>query len=159
MKFRGIKHVIIVSTLMFVSIAGVALPGFAGQPGLARPSSTSSTIEWRTNLYPAFQEALSDHKPMILYFYDDRGNVSQKLQNEVLTDSTFNGLSKTAVFIKVPVGLDDAQKNASSLLSQLSITEFPVMVVIDPTPNALVERGRIVGYFDNYAYYMRLSRL
>ncbi|HZS45619.1 MAG TPA: thioredoxin family protein [Blastocatellia bacterium] len=149
----------------FTSIAITVLMMLCVAPsGLSRQSGATSTnqndgIQWRTNLFGAFTDAMAQHKPMLVYFYNEEGPWCRKLQSEVFTSPEIRTLADKAVFVKVPDGLDDQSGNAKKLRDSLNITQYPTVAVLDPSPEKIVERGRVVGFYDSKSYYFQVTKI
>lgn len=113
---------------------------FANGPKLEGPV-------WRSNVYAAFEEAVTAGKPMVVYFYQQDGSFCEQLENEVFAWGALSEYADQAVFVRVDGNSDDAHRNVTKLKSGLDIDRYPVVAILDPTRELIGERGRVTGHY------------
>lgn len=134
----------------------------AQEPSQGRPTpqpASAAKIQWRTALYGAFEEALQVKKPLVVYFYQRACQWCDRIEAGPFASPEVNALGDKAVFARIDYEQDDQHKNVSKMVQSLRIDRFPTVVLLDVWPDAIMERGRVVGYFDILTYYFRLSQL
>ena len=115
-------------------------------------------IYWETHLYSAYQEAVALHKPLVVYFYEDPCPWCSRLDSELNLPGTGASIANAAVFVRINLAHDDGSNNVHRLAKQLEITRCPTVAVLNVAPAAIIERGRVVGYFPRDEIIGRLAR-
>lgn len=123
----------------------------AATGGLAVAADNTPTppkkVTWEKEVFPAFQKALREGKPLVVVFTADWCEHCVK-QNEMFeTEGVLDRYAGKAIFVKVDPGKDDANGNVKKLLEELGVKKIPTVVVLDVTTEQLTERGRITGNF------------
>ena len=116
-------------------------------------------VQWHNNLYSAYSQALRENKPLVAYFYFYDCGFCKKLENGPLSSKEINSLADKAVFVRVNIHMDDAQKNVSKLIQQLQLERYPSVAVMNVYKDKLTERGRIIGLFETSEYYFNLTQI
>jgi thiol:disulfide interchange protein DsbD len=110
-----------------------------------RPQEVEKKIEWKTNLVEAYKQALKEGKPLVVEFSADWCAFCRSMDNYILPRPEVQKMAGTAVFAKVDPDID---KDAADMVESFNIKSYPTFLVLDCSPQALRERGRIVGYQD-----------
>ena len=122
-------------------------------------SQTAKRIQWQNNIWGAYNMALNQNKPLVAYFHMWNGEYCRKLEQGPLASPEVNALADKAIFVRVDIDMDDSNKNVSTKIKELNLTEYPAVVVIDVYKDKLVERGRIIGFHETPQFSYHLSRL
>jgi thioredoxin-related protein len=147
------RRLIFLSALTIIMTLTLALSAFA------QSTAYSNGIKWHSNIYEAYQKALKENKPLVVYFYFKGCGNCHKLENESFSSSEMGALADKAVFARVDIETDDSYKNISKLRDSLKLERYPVIAVLDVATDKIVERGRILGYFSNSEFYFHLSQV
>jgi hypothetical protein len=132
----------------------------AAPPPLRQTASQpAKKIQWQNNIWGAYTMALNQNKPLVAYFHMWNGEYCRKLENGPLASPEVNSLADKAIFVRVDIDMDDNHKNVASKIRELNLKEYPAVVVMDVYKDRLVERGRIIGYFDTPEFYGHLNPL
>jgi thioredoxin-related protein len=85
--------------LMIVGLLALGCDLSTQQQHLDRPTSFARRLHWETDVDVASQRATSQHKPMLMYFYNDycqwcnaSNNVFQNFEIEKLVNNSFIGV-------------------------------------------------------------------
>lgn len=111
---------------------------------------------WDLRVFRAYQESVKQGKPMLLYFMFDGCRFCVRIDDEVLAERAINQYAANAVYVQIDINADDEHKNHSKLVSKLGLSEYPVVMLADAYPDAILERGRVQGYFPEAEYMPRL---
>ena len=116
-------------------------------------------IEWKTDLWPAYQQAVKDQKPLVIYFYTDNSEWCDKM-TETLADDRVQQFADRAIFVRVNGEKDeDAKGNVGRLKQQLTnFDRYPYVAVLQPFPDKLVDLGPIRGYWAADQFVPRLEK-
>jgi thiol:disulfide interchange protein len=131
------------------AIVAAVLMAAAGGLAVAaeNPTTTAKKVTWEKEVFPAFQKALKEGKPLVVVFTADWCEHCVK-QNEMFEkEGVLDAYAGKAVFVKVDPGKDDANGNIKRLIEQLGIKKIPTVVVLDVSAEELTERGRVTGNF------------
>ena len=147
--------------------AGLLLGGMLGgaateeqQPEDVPPGVSGYPIGWSNRLYASFEEALAADKLLGVLFTEDQCAWCIKLADVINTDSRFEAFKNAIVFVAVDPYVDEDDKgNAGRLQTDLAADRRPTLVLLEVSADALVERGRIVGYFPADAFIANLGTL
>lgn len=112
---------------------------------LADPSG----IPWFQEVLLAYQRAVETQKLLVIYFEFDECDYCRKLEAEVLRSPEMAVFANRAVFA-VASPLKD--KIAESLRSSLKVEDYPSVVVLEARPDVIVEKSRIIGYFERQKF-------
>jgi thioredoxin-related protein len=121
--------------------------------------SAPAQIQWNSQLFDAFKVALKTKKPLIVFFRESGCPWCQKMESETLKSALINSLADQAVFAVISQADEDSKGNVSKLMQDLQIERLPTTSVLDVSANMIVERDRIVGYFDAQNFYSRLTAI
>jgi hypothetical protein len=123
---------------------------WSGHPQGGNPGG----VPWRLDLYPAFLQACRERKPLIVYFHcgycaECRGVcvTRSRLENEAFRSPAFAALADAAIFVWQDAEKDDSRQNVATLMKKLNVDSSPWIAVLDVSPSAIVEVGRIAGYY------------
>lgn len=115
-------------------------------------AQSPAEIRWQTGAFKAYQRAQAEHKPLVVFFYGEGADGmlpwSRKLAEGALASREVAAFQERVVFLKVNVDLDDSSGNVKKLVESLKVTELPTVAVLESQPDAIIERGQIVGYHD-----------
>ena len=118
------------------------------------------TVQWSRHIYNSYKLAASQRKPLVVYFYQPDCTYCQKLEREALSSQLFTAFADKAVFVALnPEKDEDDKGNVTQLCKSLEINRYPILVVLDIGIDRLVERGRIVGYYDTDSYGAKLVQI
>ena len=110
--------------LGFVLIAG----------SLTALTAQSAEVNWPNDLEAAWQTAVKQDRPLLVFLDMDNCAFCQKMQTQTLTDPHVAALVHGAF---VPVALH--RKQAAGLIQRLQVRAFPTTVIISPH-SRLVDR-------------------
>jgi hypothetical protein len=120
-------------------------------------AQTRGAVQWRTNAFAAYQQALSTGKPLLLYVYWPGSGFCHKLESGPLLSPQFQALADKAVFLRS--NFDDKDANVQKLVKSLGVERVPFVALLDVAADRIQERGHVLGYFDAADYYFRLSQI
>ncbi|MBI1248029.1 hypothetical protein GC197_09335 [bacterium] len=130
----------------------------------AVPKPEPTVIHWRTELQPAYQEALKIGKPIVMVYLCpvDRDSCvfCKRMRGSIYAPET-QKYSDDAIFVLVTVNVDGSipDKAAALVAEKLEIKSRPVISILEPDPAMLRERGRIVGYYSAKELDANLNKL
>src|SRR5688500_1168916 len=110
----------LISLASLTIILSLALPISA----FPQSPSYSSGIYWHNNIYEAYQKALKENKPLVVYFYFKGCGSCHKLENGALASSEVGTLANRAVFARVDIETDDSYKNISKIRDSLKLERY-----------------------------------
>lgn len=106
-------------------------------------------ISFSNKLFDGFHQAVRENKPLIVEFSQASCDWCKKLDQETMTSPEVRAFADKAVWVRVDPRRDEDDKgNVGQLQKDLKIDRFPTTVVLDVSSNSIVERGRIIGYFE-----------
>jgi thiol:disulfide interchange protein len=116
------------------------------------PDTEVPSIRWHTSVVEAFQTALRENKPLVVYFYkshcDECGGPCQNctaLEENVLQSEALSAFADQAVFVKIDTVTMAAGSQEERIMNDLGVTSVPVVLVLDAKAEAINEVVRIVG--------------
>lgn len=116
-------------------------------------------IEFSNNLYASFQRAIAENRPLIVEFSQESCEWCQKLNKETMESPEMRALAERAIWVRVdPLKDEDAHGNVARLQSMLNIDRYPTTVVLNVSPTALSERGRVSGFFGPDEFSKRIEQ-
>lgn len=129
-------------TTLLLTLTCLAIT-LAGELGAAEEAQ----INWSQNLYEAFLQANESHKPLVVYFTQDPCSFCRQLERGVLNEPELLPFAKEALFVWANSKDEDNKGNYAQLRRDLKIDKYPMVVVLQTSPEGIREMGRIVGYF------------
>jgi hypothetical protein len=124
---------------------------FAAEP------SVEPKIKWSDNLFASFKRASDAQKPLVVLFTADNLPYSEQLEEGIVQPGVLDRYADEAVFVRAKLHYEDANRNHAKLRKELGIEEFPVLVMLDATPEELKEVGRVVGYYPADRYLLKVG--
>jgi protein disulfide-isomerase len=118
----------------------------------------SAEINWSTNYSASRQHAMTEDKPMLLYFTgSDWCPWCKKMDSEIMTAPEFEeALGNSFIFVKVDFPRkkqqDEELKNQNKILkNQFEISGYPKVVLLDSNGNMIDKLGYRKGGAEHFA--------
>lgn len=134
---------------MGLSILGLVIGALLATPSLA----AGGEVEWLP-MKTAYNKAMKDNKPLVVYLTKPSCPWCRKLESEVFTSKSFNALADQAIFAK---GDPRQDKTAGRIANSLKIAGYPTVSVLHATKESLEEAGRIAGYYPVDSFMERIE--
>jgi thioredoxin-related protein len=99
-------------------------------------------IEWMRDLNQAMKAAAEQHKPLVVIFEEDNCGWCKQFDKE-LTKPAAMQLGGDAIFIKIHPSRD---VDGQALASNLGITGYPTVSILDFNGTNVSERSRTTGF-------------
>ncbi len=119
----------------------------------------AADAQWRTDVGPAYQEALKKSQPLVILFTSANCHYCQELKRNVIDAGTLKPLAGQAIFVLADTQRDDKFRNVATMQSSLRIARFPTLVVLMPANKKLEDKGHMEGYDSPANYLSRLKAL
>jgi thioredoxin-related protein len=151
--------------LIGLAVLAAVFAGFFAAGTTRADAPAAKGIKWETRVFTGFQTAVKEKKLMVVYFRQDEcGTCKGKCKHcsdvdEILRGPIGAAYADKAVWVWQNVGEDDANKNVSRLMEQLSVKSVPTVVLLEVTPTAINEKGRITGRYKAEDYRKHLKTL
>jgi hypothetical protein len=152
------KNFVALCLAVVLSFASASLTT-AQSVGRTNEPNPVKRIQWQSNLYGAYLQALKEGKPLVIYFYVNGGNYCGKLEREVLSSYRVNALADRAIYARADADQDDTFKNVAILKKSLDLKDYPAIVVFDVSREYLKERGRVRGFHELSSFYPIFANL
>jgi hypothetical protein len=152
------KNFVALGLAVVLSFASASLTT-AQSVGQTNETNPVKRIQWQSNLYGAYLQALQQGKPLVIYFYINGGNYCGKLEREVLSSDRVNALAGRAIYASADADKDDTFKNVAILKKSLDLKDYPAIVVFDVSRESLKERGRVIGFHELNSFYPSFANL
>jgi thiol-disulfide isomerase/thioredoxin len=134
---------------MFLLLAGALMPAAA---------NAQSDFPWEEDLVAAWQKALKEEKPLVVYFFSSTCPHCQKFREEVLSTDQFNALANRGVFASVDMA-KELSESAKKMSENLKVTHVPGVYVLDARADVINEIDRIVGFTPPEEFFPRFAEL
>jgi thioredoxin-related protein len=99
-------------------------------------------IEWMKNLDQAMKAAQAQHKPLVCIFEEDNCGWCKQFDKELAKPAAMQ-LGGDAIFVKVHPSSDP---EAQALASNLGISAYPTVSILDFNGSNVSERTRLTGF-------------
>lgn len=120
---------------------------------------------WTTNVWIGFTHARDRGVPLVIALAEVDGcQPCASLARDIKNTPDILALRKTTELVWLNPAVDDQNKNVAKVLNSLGIEGYPTTVVLDlavenGVVQALVERGRVTGYFPREDFMQKLRAI
>jgi thiol-disulfide isomerase/thioredoxin len=121
-------------------------------------AKAQDAFPWEEDLVAAWQKALKQDQPLVVYFFSSTCPHCQKLEAEVLSSREFGTLAQQAVYVRVDMA-KELSESAKRMSDSLSVTHIPAIYVLDARADVINEIDRIVGFTPPEEFFPRFSEL
>jgi plasmid stability protein len=115
-------------------------------------ASVPEAISWHQSLSQAYQDAQTQHKPLVIYFYGEGSRdvypACRMFEEGALASRELAAFRDRAVFVKVDVALDDSHGNVKKMMESLNVTELPTVAVVECREDSCIVDGQLIGCFE-----------
>jgi len=139
--------------ILFLALA--AFGGLAASAATADQPGGHKVIHWEKNATIAYQKAVAQKKPLILFFlcnlHDEKCIHCKRYRASLFSDE-LGALTDDAIFVQAELdtknGNRSVDEGAKALFERLGCKSTTVATILEPHPTMIAELARLNGYFN-----------